>query len=217
MHFDAAYSERVVLRDGRQVELRPIRADDKEQLRRGLSRLSEGSRYLRFFTAKDHLSEGELRYLTEVDGVDHFAIVAGTPPEDGPQVGLGVARFVRSTTDPEVAETAVVVLDDVQGQGLGTVLLSRLGAAATERGVRWFVSDFLARNEAIAQLLRDLYPNLEIHALGDGVLQARAELLPRPPRTEAPRTGPMRGLLGRAAEGMLTIQHRLKPDLEREP
>lgn len=56
MFFDADYAERVTLRDGTEVVVRPIRADDKELLRRGFLRLSPESRYRRFFAAKHDLS-----------------------------------------------------------------------------------------------------------------------------------------------------------------
>ena len=78
MHFDADYCEHARLRDGREVVLRLIRPDDKELLRRGFLAMSPESRYRRFFTIKHELSDDELRYLTEIDGVRHFALGAVT-------------------------------------------------------------------------------------------------------------------------------------------
>src|SRR5207244_92171 len=110
---------------------------------RGFAGLSAESRYRRFFSAKDRLSEAELRYLTEVDGVDHFALGA---LHDGE--GAGVARFVRLRDRPDTAEAAIVVVDERQGCGLGRLLLTRLTEAARERGITRFRSDVLARNQA---------------------------------------------------------------------
>ena len=38
------------LRDGQQIEIRPIRPDDRGELAAGIKRLSPESRYRRFFT-----------------------------------------------------------------------------------------------------------------------------------------------------------------------
>ena len=93
---------------------------------------------------KGPLSETELRYLTEVDFTDHVAYVAVRP--EAPGVLVGVARWVRLRDDPEVAEIAFVVADDLQRQGLGTILAETLAAAARERGVRRFVATMLPDN-----------------------------------------------------------------------
>jgi GNAT superfamily N-acetyltransferase len=123
----ADHEQVVTLRDGTRALVRPIRPDDKQRLVDGLERLSPESRYRRFLRPVTSLSERELRYLTEIDYVNHFAWVAvAADVEDQP--GLGVARYVRDPKDPEVAEAAVAVIDDYQGKGVGTVLLRMLTA-----------------------------------------------------------------------------------------
>ena len=69
------------LPDGAPVLIRPIRADDKRMLSDGLRRLSADKRQRRFLTPKHSFSRAELRYLTEVDGRDHVALVAEYPAE----------------------------------------------------------------------------------------------------------------------------------------
>ena len=61
------------------VLIRPIRADDKRMLTDGLRRLSDESVHRRFLMPKPSFSRAELRYLTEVDGRDHVALVAESP------------------------------------------------------------------------------------------------------------------------------------------
>jgi GNAT superfamily N-acetyltransferase len=109
----------VTLRDGAKVKLRPIAPEDKPLLAASFERLSEESRYRRFFTPKSELSAAELDYLVDVDHSDHEAIIA-IEPSSGEV--LGVARYVRSKADAEVAEVAVTVADDWQGRGLGRAL-----------------------------------------------------------------------------------------------
>jgi RimJ/RimL family protein N-acetyltransferase len=141
------------LPDGREVAIRPIRADDGDRLRASHARLSPESRYRRFLAAKPELSSADARYLVEIDGSDHFALVATAPDEDGRPI-VGVARYIRSPDNPEAAEFAIVVTDSYQRQGLGTALLSRLADAATARGVRSFRATTLADNVPIHRLLR---------------------------------------------------------------
>jgi hypothetical protein len=61
------------LRDGSIIELREIRPEDKAALVAGFDRLSPESRYRRFFTPLERLTETDLAYLTEVDHHDHEA------------------------------------------------------------------------------------------------------------------------------------------------
>ncbi|HKA89393.1 MAG TPA: GNAT family N-acetyltransferase [Haliangiales bacterium] len=152
--FDASYREAVTLGDGTQAQLRLLRAEDKPLIVDGFARLSTESRYMRFFGAKDHLSDDELRYLTEIDGENHFALGAVAVGADGVERGLGVARFVRLADEPEVAELAVTVIDAAQRKGLGRILCERLMAAAHERGVRRFRAEILASNAAMLALVR---------------------------------------------------------------
>jgi hypothetical protein len=73
------------LRDGSPVLLRQIRPQDRTRLAEGLRRLSPASRYLRFQRTVTELTDAELAYLTDVDHVDHEAIVAiDTDPPGAP-------------------------------------------------------------------------------------------------------------------------------------
>lgn len=166
-HFDASFAERVALRDGTEVTLRLIRPADKALLERGFERMSERSRFQRFFVAKNHLSPLELRYLTELDGENHFAMGAACSGPDGDEVGVGVARFVR--LDQRAAEPAITVIDAMQGKGLGRVLFLRLCAAARERGIERFSTEVLAENVAMRKLLHDLAPEARETLDGDTI------------------------------------------------
>src|SRR3954454_23768799 len=136
------------LSDGTPIALRPIRADDKELLTAGYERLSERSRLRRFLGPKPRLTASDLRYLTEVDGVNHYAVVALW----GPDI-VGVARWVRLVDDPEEAEVAGVVGDALQGKGLGKILARNLGRAARARGIRRIRASILSDNPPAMALM----------------------------------------------------------------
>jgi RimJ/RimL family protein N-acetyltransferase len=131
-----------------EVTIRPIRPSDASLLAASHARLSDESVRRRYLAPKPTLSRRDLRYLTHVDGIDHVALVAVTA-----QGIVGVARFVRSADDPRSAEAAVVVADDLQGQGLGRRLGLALADAARERGIARFTATMLSDNDAAHRLL----------------------------------------------------------------
>jgi GNAT superfamily N-acetyltransferase len=138
------------LPDGTRVRLRFIAPSDKALLARGMSELSPQSRHQRFFTPKTRLSEGELRWFTEVDGRDHVAIVAVF--ESDPGRLAGVARCVRDPEHPDAAEAAITVCDGLQGQGLGRALGLALADVAKALGVKRFTASLLGTNVAASRL-----------------------------------------------------------------
>lgn len=170
--FTSDYAERTTLRDGSPVLFRLVRPDDKQRMLDGLHRMSSESRFRRFFSHRDHLSAGELAYLTELDQELHFALAAGRPEEDG-EVGLGVARFVVLDAPTEdgarAAEAAIAVVDDAQGKGLGRMLFERLVIAASERGVGVFRFDVLAENDTMLGLVQSMFPTASSH-IDDGIM-----------------------------------------------
>ena len=152
---------------------RHIRPDDKGRLAESLQRLSPESRHKRFLMPKPRFSSSELRYLTEIDGFDHVAIVA-VSPED-PDVFYGVARFVRLTDAPDTAEAAIVVEDELQGRGLGRELGRRLADEARERGVVRFTATLLGENEAAHRLFASISERLH-HRVEHGLRELVVEL-----------------------------------------
>ena len=141
------------------ILFRHIRADDKGRLADGLARLSNASQQKRFLMPKPRFSSAELRYLTEIDGFDHVAIVA-VSAED-PEVFYAVGRFVRLKDDPSTAEVAVVVADFLHGRGLGRELGRRLADEARSLGVQRFTATLLRDNLAAHRLMASISARLE--------------------------------------------------------
>lgn len=136
------------LPDGTLVTLRAVRPSDVDSLQRAFDALSSETRYQRFHAHISELSQPLWRYLTEVDGRDHVALVA--------RVGarmVGVARFIRLSEAPDGAELAIVVADDLQRRGLGRQLVGALVDEARRRGVEWFQAAVLPDNVGIRRLL----------------------------------------------------------------
>jgi GNAT superfamily N-acetyltransferase len=137
-----------------------------------MRRLSPESRYRRFFAPTDELGERELRYLTEVDHHDHEALVALEPAT---RHGIGVARFVRSRDDREVAELAVAVADSWHGRGVGSALLHRLTERARQEGIRRFSGEILSENRPMLELIHEL-GEVHVKDRSHGAVEVEVEL-----------------------------------------
>jgi GNAT superfamily N-acetyltransferase len=166
-------AEPVCLRDGTAVLVRPVQPTDGALLLDGFARLSLQSRYGRFLTAKRELTPAEVRFLTCVDHHDHDAIGAIDPMTGR---GVGVARFVRSKTDPQAAEVAITVVDEWQRRGVGTLLLRRLAERARNAGVFYFTAVVAAENDAMIGLLRNGHSGVELTAMDGAVLEYQISL-----------------------------------------
>jgi RimJ/RimL family protein N-acetyltransferase len=189
------WSRETTLRDGTEVLLRQIRPSDRSRIVEGLSRLSPASRYLRFHSSVDHLTEAQLDELTQVDHHDHDAIVAiDLGRLDRP--GVGVARFIREPYEPEVAEAAITVADEYHGQGAGTVLLGALAARAREEGIAVFRSYVLEGNHAMLEVFDHLGAHRERET--DGLW--RVDLAVPEDGSEVPVSGAGRAFLELARE-----------------
>ena len=162
------------LDNGERLLIRPIEPGDKERLVNGLQQLSEESIRKRFLAAKPRFSRSELRYLTEIDGVNHIALVAVL--ERDPDQLVAVARCVRLPDRHDTAEIAIVVGDPWQGQGLGRELAQRLGDAAVAVGIRRFAATMLGDNEPARRLMRTFSRRLETGNVAGGVREVLVEL-----------------------------------------
>ncbi len=146
--YPARWEADVVLSDGGTVHLRPIRPTDAEALTAMHARLSEQTRYFRFFGSYPQIPPRDLERFTVVDYDRRVAIVATLGADL-----IGVARY--EGLEPDVAEVAFVIEDAHQGRGLGPLLLEHLAAAARECGVRKFVADVLPTNRRMLRVFLD--------------------------------------------------------------
>ncbi len=155
---DRNYQRSARLRGGTRVRVRLIGPQDREALIAGFERLSEESRYRRFFVPVSRLKDETVRRLLDVDDYDHLALGAECLGSNGRVVGplVAVARYVRLREEPDTAEAAVTVGDDLQQRGLGRLMLSVLVQAASERGIRRFRAHVLPDNLPVLKMLQSL-------------------------------------------------------------
>lgn len=152
------------LKSGTNIVIRPIAPDDRRRLQAAHERLSQKTRYGRFLATKTRLTPADTRYLVDVDGFDHVALVATLA--DDPERIVGVGRFIRLSEGAKTAELAIVVGDHFQSEGLGTALAERLADAARERGIERFTALMMADNVAVHRLLERLSAQLSSRRSG---------------------------------------------------
>jgi GNAT superfamily N-acetyltransferase len=147
----AAYSVVEGLRDGRFVTIRALKPEDRSGMLSAAGRVSAQSLYRRFFGPKRGFTEQEVDFFVNVDFVRHVALVAELH-ESGENTIIGAGRYI--VTQPGTAELAFAVIDEYQGQGIGSALLKHLVIVARESGVQQLIAEVLPENAPMLAMFR---------------------------------------------------------------
>jgi len=157
--FDENYCEDITLPDGGVMRMRLVQPVDREGIIHAFDSLSAETRVQRWFYPKMSLSEDEVEALISPADDHHGAISAIELDADGNEKsGIGMARFVRSKENPDAAEIAITIVDDWQGLGIGRILLHRLLAMVSERGIPYVDGRLQADNLPMRHLLEPYVP-----------------------------------------------------------
>jgi len=143
------YTATETLRNGRPVEIRALRPEDRDGLLAAVSRTSDQSLYRRFFAFKRGFTDQEVDFYVNVDFMSHVALVAELE-EDGQPVIVGGARYI--VGPPHQAEVAFAVDDAHQDKGIGAALLRHVVALARNAGLRELTADVLPDNSAMLKV-----------------------------------------------------------------
>ncbi|SEI60947.1 acetyltransferase [Allopseudospirillum japonicum] len=155
MPYPEELRETALLKDGRQIEIRPIRGEDAPALLRFHSRLSEESIRFRYFHNKADLTKRDLSLLTQINYDRQMAFIAEQVLADGSKEILGV---VRVWTDPDNIRTefSVIIRDDLQGLGLGAKLMRKMIAYCTSVGTLEMIGKVMIDNHPMRGLMEYL-------------------------------------------------------------
>jgi len=147
--------EVISLKDGREVLLRPIKAEDEQSHFEFNASLSNEDRYKRFFGEVGQLSHEQMAKMTQIDFDREMAFIASYRDESNKFHTLGV---VRAITDAENQETefAVVIRSDIQGQGLGKLLMRKMIKYCKQRDTAIMTGLTLPQNAGMINLSRQL-------------------------------------------------------------
>ena len=133
--YPSRYEEWVDLRNGRKVFLRPVKETDGPLLVELFEKMSPSSVHLRFLSPLHHLPDQLVYRFTHLDYVKDFGLVALINEDSGPIIGVARYAYDPQTDMPEFA---VAVRDDWQGNGLGSIFLTRVIKVGRENGYSRF-------------------------------------------------------------------------------
>ncbi len=130
--------------------LRTARESDADRIREFVCGLSPRSQYFRFFATVAPPSSGLMRALSGAAGRADILLVTDG---EGTVIGHGMAADQGCASD-----IGLVVADDWQQRGIGTLLLSALVGRAAGRGIRTLVLDVLPANERMLGIIARRWP-----------------------------------------------------------
>jgi GNAT superfamily N-acetyltransferase len=144
------YSAVETLPSGRQVRIRALKPQDRDNFIAAASGLSDQSLRRRFFGEKHHFTEAEQNFFVNPDFISHVALIA-IVEEAGRPLIIGGARYV--VVKPGQAEAAFAVTDKFQRLGIGAALMRHLTLIARASGVRELLAELLPENVASLKVL----------------------------------------------------------------
>lgn len=159
---------RVRLEDGREVTISPLTGADAKELGEAIREADPETLYRRFCGPPPRVTPRLLRYLTELNGVRRFALVA----RDQRGNGVALARY-EDTGEPGIAEVAVTVDPAWRTVGLATALLRLLAQTALAHGYTHFTATYLTDNRDVSDLLAEADAR---QTIAEGVAQALVRL-----------------------------------------
>lgn len=148
-----SFHREIRLRNGLRLQLRHLHRRDRLRLKEFLAHCSVEALRDRFMSSIDPTSDSLLNCLAEPDGSSHVALIVTQGVGTDERV-VAEGRFVVFNERREIADVALLVVDEFQRQGIGTMLIHQLIEIACRKGVTRFSADVLPDNRAILSLLR---------------------------------------------------------------
>lgn len=166
-----ATEEVLSLRDGRLAYLRPVRREDASLLRQHIENMDKESRYMRFMSHFDVVPDTLLARLSHPDYERDYALIL----HDIHNEVLATANYT-ADSDLLSCEFGISTAQNVQGQGIAGLLMTRLIARAREQGFRYMRAEILTDNLPMQNLAVKLGFELKQHPNDGDVLEARLAL-----------------------------------------
>ena len=143
-------------RSGRPAVVRPIRGEDEPRHLEFYNKLSPESIRMRYFYSRGVPTHQELASWTQIDYDREMAFIVSAPSLDGkgPET-LGVVRVV-TDADNIKSEFSIVIRDDLQGEGLGVILMRKAVDYCRSRKTLMIEGSTLPRNKGMQGLAMKL-------------------------------------------------------------
>ncbi|MFK7775045.1 MAG: N-acetyltransferase family protein [Saprospiraceae bacterium] len=145
------FIEPVQLKDGTLVQLRPVHPLDGKSAKEFRGKLSAESVYDRFLGYIPKISEKLVDRLTNIDYSREMAIVAEVHNENEKEV-IAVGRI--ASDEDSAVDFAIIIADNWQGKGLGTILTAYLIDVAKEMEFEKIYATVFTSNKGMLGILR---------------------------------------------------------------
>ncbi|MFP4051190.1 MAG: GNAT family N-acetyltransferase [Thermoplasmata archaeon] len=146
--------------NGREYFFRPMKPTDEELLKDLFYSLSDESRYKRFMSARKDMPHERRQEFVQINYKKEMAIVVIDPEIEGPHRMVGVGDY-QVKEGQNIAEVSVMIRDEYQDQGIGTVLLEYLTMIAKQRGLYGFTAEVLAENRKMLRVFEKMGYDIE--------------------------------------------------------
>jgi acetyltransferase len=152
--YPAHLVKKIQLNDGTDIVIRPIRPEDAEIEAKFVRDLSDESKYFRFMSSLQELSQEMLVRFTQIDYHNEMALIAVTSNGSGEEQ-IGVVRYV-TNLDKTSCEFALTVSDKWQGRGIAHHLMRNLMEVARDRKLERMEGKVLSNNRRMLELVTSL-------------------------------------------------------------
>jgi acyl-CoA hydrolase/GNAT superfamily N-acetyltransferase len=132
---------------GAEIFFRPAKSTDERVIQDLIYSLPEQDVYTRFFQNLRNFPHKLAMPMAAIDYFDKMAIVGvmGNEVPDRQEQVIALGHYVRDPVTNS-AEVAFTIHHEFQKRGIGTFLLNHLCMIATDKNIRGFTADVLARN-----------------------------------------------------------------------
>jgi len=171
--YPAQYTSTARMKNGKEVFIRPIRAEDEPSVVAFHKSLSELSVYFRYFSPmnlRQRIDHDRLARICFIDYDRQVALVVEDKDSSGSSEIIAIGRLIKSY-DRQTAEFAIVVADEYHRQGLGTILLSQLVQIGRDEKVSRITGEILLQNHGMQKICERLGFSLH-YSLTENLVQA---------------------------------------------
>ena len=149
-------------KNGLRLFLRPVKISDEPLLKEFFYSLSDKSMYKRFLTRRQDVPHDMLQEMFVVIDYSQKMVILALQEVEGKEEVVGVVQYGIDELE-HIAEWALVVKDDYQNMGVGTMMASYLVHIAKKQGLLGFTAEVHPDNKAIVHLMENMGFEIKKH------------------------------------------------------
>ncbi|MCP4721672.1 MAG: GNAT family N-acetyltransferase, partial [Desulfobacteraceae bacterium] len=164
-----SYNYSMKLKNGKDVEFRPLLPSDEFESRHFFYSLQDDSIYYRFFNKRKVFSRKMLQQQwAEVDYRRNMTLIGLMQLGKRKQI-VAIGSYADVGSDS--AEVAFLVKEKLHGMGIASFLLESLEAIAKENNYKQFLATVLAENRKMLNVFQKRYPKANFSRTGSGEVE----------------------------------------------